>query len=110
MTDGQTTDQFRPNDPRAAINGEVELQVQGGAHYNLSSQSSNVTNLQKQCLLAKQNGVTVFTIAFETNSAGAADMLACASSASHFFHVQGDEIHETFDTIARQINNLRLIQ
>ncbi|BBU54782.1 hypothetical protein KU6B_10470 [Mameliella alba] len=111
MTDGQTTDQFRPDKPKAAINGAIELQEQGaGAYYNLALQSTNKTNLQKQCDLARQRGVTVFTIAFETDDAAAAEMLACASSASHFFHVQGAEIYETFDTIARQINNLRLIQ
>jgi hypothetical protein len=37
-------------------------------------------------------------------------MKACASSESHFFHVQGAEIFDAFDSIARQINNLRLIQ
>lgn len=111
MTDGQTTDQFRPNKPKAAINGAVELQEQGSsAYYNLSGKTSNISNLQKQCALAKQLGVTVFAIAFETNEAAAADMLQCASSASHFFHVEGAEIYDTFDTIARQINNLRLIQ
>ncbi|MBT56016.1 MAG: hypothetical protein CMF72_21790 [Mameliella sp.] len=111
MTDGQTTDQFRPNDPRDPLNGETELQVQGGgSHYTLTSQSTNVTNLQKQCNLAKANGVTVFTIAFETSSSAADDMRQCASSDSHFFYVYGDEIEDTFDTIARQINNLRLIQ
>ncbi|MGP6087480.1 pilus assembly protein TadG-related protein [Antarctobacter jejuensis] len=111
MTDGQTTDQFRPNDPRDPINGETELQVQGGASYHtLTSQSANVAYLQQQCDLAKAQGVTVFTIAFETSSDATNDMLQCASSASHFFHVQGDEIADTFDTIARQINNLRLIQ
>ncbi len=111
MTDGQTTDQFRPNDPTDPVNGEVELQFQdSGSYYTFSAQTNNVSNLMKQCALARQNGVTVFTIAFETNEAAAAEMRACASSASHFFHVEGDEIHDTFDTIARQINNLRLIQ
>lgn len=111
MTDGQTTDQFRPNDPTAPINGDVELQAQGGgSYYNLSAQTKNTDNLLKQCALAKANGVTVFTIAFETSDAAAADMLACASSASHSFHIEGADIYDTFDTIARQINNLRLIQ
>ncbi|MBV7396316.1 Tad domain-containing protein [Mameliella sediminis] len=111
MTDGVTTDQFRPTKSKAAINGAVELQDQGAsAYYNLSPLQTNVSNLQKQCALARQRGVTVFTIAFETDQAAADDMLACASSASHFFHVQGEEIYDTFDTIARQINNLRLIQ
>ena len=111
MTDGQTTEQYRPNDPDLPINGESELKVQGsGSYHSFSAQSRNMDNLQKQCTLAKHNGVTVFTIAYETNATAASEMLSCASSASHFFHVQGEEIAETFDTIARQINNLRLIQ
>ncbi|WGW03845.1 Tad domain-containing protein [Tropicibacter oceani] len=111
MTDGQTTDQFRPTDPRAAINGEVELQKQSsGKSYTMSNTQTNVSDLMQQCNLAKERGVTVFTIAFETSNAAAADMLACASSPSHHFHVQGDEIADAFDAVARQINNLRLIQ
>ncbi|MCC1491720.1 TadE/TadG family type IV pilus assembly protein [Cognatishimia sp. F0-27] len=111
MTDGQTTDQYRPNDPEAAINGEVELKNQdGNVYHNWSNKSTNVSNLQQQCALARSLGVTVFTVAFDTNSAATEDMRQCASSDAHFFHVQGDEIYEAFDTIARQINNLRLIQ
>ena len=111
MTDGQTTDQYRPTDPRAAINGDVALKDQGSSsHTTLSPKSTNVGHLMQQCEIARQKGVTVFTVAFETNEAAANDMRACASSESHFFHVQGDDIFQAFDTIARQINNLRLIQ
>ncbi|SHG79696.1 Tad domain-containing protein [Marivita hallyeonensis] len=111
MTDGQTTDQYRPNDPKAAINSEVELNNQGsGTYHNFSVKSNNISNLLAQCELAKELGVTVFTIAFETNASATNDMKACASSVSHFFHVQGEEISDAFDMVARQINNLRLIQ
>ena len=111
MTDGQTTDQYRPNDPKDPLNGEVELNNQGSSsYYNFSVRSNNISNLLAQCELAKDLGVTVFAIAFETNSAATADMRNCASSVSHFFHVQGNEISDAFDMVARQINNLRLIQ
>ncbi|WP_375260005.1 pilus assembly protein TadG-related protein [Citreimonas sp.] len=111
MTDGETTEQFRPNDPSAAINGEVELSRQSGApYYTLTSKSANVGYLQQQCALAKARGVQVFTIAFETNDAAANDMRACASSESHFFRANGQQIYDAFDTVARQINNLRLVE
>lgn len=111
MTDGKVTDQYRPVDEFAAINGEVELQSQGaGATYTMEVQSTNLTNLQIQCDLARELGVVVFAIAFETDESAAADMRACASSESHFFHVEGEEIYDTFDIVARQINNLRLVQ
>ncbi|WP_425071977.1 pilus assembly protein TadG-related protein [Sagittula sp. S175] len=111
MTDGEVTDQYRPVDDKAPINGIVDLQTQGGASYSvLSGQGNNLDNMHSQCQLARDNGVTVFMVAYETSDAVAAELSACASSESHFFHVQGDEIIETFDTIARQINNLRLVQ
>jgi Flp pilus assembly protein TadG len=111
MTDGQVTDQFRPTDPDAPINGEVELlQQETGAYYVRSGQASNLDHLYQQCDMARELGVTVFTIAFETTAAAAEEMRLCASSDSHFFHVHGAEIIDAFDSIARQINNLRLIQ
>lgn len=111
MSDGMVTDQFRPNNPKSAVNGEIELQTQGSIFYhNYSARSNNVANLHKQCDLAKANGVIIFTIAFETNDAAAADLHTCASSDSHFFRTSGMEISDVFDTVARQINNLRLIQ
>lgn len=111
MSDGNITDQYRPVDPGAPENGEVELINQGNHAYNvMSSAGNNWNNLHAQCDLARDNGVTVFVVAFETSTSVAEELRECASSYSHFFHVQGDEIAETFDTIARQINNLRLVQ
>ena len=37
-------------------------------------------------------------------------MRDCASSPSHFFRVEGVEIEDAFEAIARQINQLRLTQ
>ncbi|MGP6087479.1 pilus assembly protein TadG-related protein [Antarctobacter jejuensis] len=111
MTDGQVTDQYRPNDPDAPINAEEELLLQGSGSYNVrTARSANLENLWQQCELANDLGVTIFTIAFETTVEAAEEMRLCASSDSHFFHVHGTEITDAFDSIARQINNLRLIQ
>ncbi|MGY3437420.1 MULTISPECIES: pilus assembly protein TadG-related protein [unclassified Marinovum] len=112
MTDGNVTDQYRPNDPDATKNGEVEMlnQETGAGYYTQSGKADNLQDLYAQCNLAKQNGVVIFTVAFETGDSAAEEMRTCASSDSHFFRTQGMEISEVFDTIARQINNLRLIQ
>jgi hypothetical protein len=111
MTDGQITDQFRPTDPTDPLNGHVELQHQDSANRTtFSNKSSNIGYLQQQCALARDRGVTIFTIAFETNDAAAQDMLDCASSPSHHFRVEGNDIALAFDSVARQINSLRLIQ
>lgn len=66
--------------------------------------------LSNICNAAKQAGIVVFAVAFEAPSAGQAALKDCASSAAHYFDVEGVEIAETFHAIARQINSLRLIQ
>lgn len=111
MSDGIVTDQYRPEDATDAVNGEVELTNQSSSKsFNFSSRTSNITNLHKQCDLAKSKGVKIFTVAYETDNSAADVLRTCASSDSHFFRTEGTEIADTFDTIARQINNLRLIQ
>ncbi len=62
------------------------------------------------CTAAKDAGIVVFSIAFEAPEGGQAALSDCASSASHYFDVAGVEITETFHSIARQINSLRLVQ
>ncbi|MDO6728848.1 pilus assembly protein TadG-related protein [Marinovum sp. 2_MG-2023] len=68
------------------------------------------TRLSEICGVARDKGIVVFAIAFEAPSGGQAALQDCASSPSHYFAVEGIEITETFHAIARQINNLRLIQ
>lgn len=66
--------------------------------------------LSAVCEAAREEGIVVFAIAFEAPEAGQDALRDCASSDSHYFAVEGIEITETFNAIARQINNLRLIQ
>jgi len=66
--------------------------------------------LENICDAAKAKGIVVFTIGFEVGNRGADVMQNCASSPSHFFRVEGVEISEAFNAIARQINQLRLTQ
>ncbi len=62
------------------------------------------------CQAAKEAHMVIWTIGFEVTSHSANVMRNCASSPSHFFEVQGIEITEAFEAIARQISQLRLIQ
>ncbi|MCM2560774.1 pilus assembly protein TadG-related protein [Lutimaribacter sp. EGI FJ00015] len=62
------------------------------------------------CEAAKTNGIIIWSIGFEVDDHGADVMRDCASSPSHFFRVEGIEIREAFEAIARQINQLRLTQ
>ncbi|MBR9762179.1 MAG: pilus assembly protein [Rhodobacteraceae bacterium] len=64
--------------------------------------------LQKVCSAAKAKGIIVYTIGFEVSNHGASEMEDCASSAAHFYRVEGIEISEAFESIARQLNALHL--
>jgi Flp pilus assembly protein TadG len=64
--------------------------------------------LQNICDAAKAQNIVIWSIGFEVGNHGADVMRNCASSPSHFFRVEGVEISEAFEAIARQINQLRL--
>jgi Flp pilus assembly protein TadG len=62
------------------------------------------------CRTAKNSGITVFTIGFEAPEVGNAALRDCATSPGHFFDVDGVQISEAFQVIARRIAELRLTQ
>ena len=66
--------------------------------------------LDQICTAAKNEGIVVWSIGFEVTNYSASVMQDCASSPSHFFRVEGVEITEAFEAIAKQINQLRLTQ
>lgn len=82
-----------------------------GYYYDLKSTSSEVSNLTLDaCDAAKDEGIIVYTIGFETNSTADDLMSACASSPSYFFDVDGDEIDYAFDSISSSIQKLQLTE
>jgi Flp pilus assembly protein TadG len=62
------------------------------------------------CDAAKAAGTIIYAIGFEAPSGGRALLRNCASSPAHYFDVSGIQISQAFRSIARQINQLRLIQ
>lgn len=66
--------------------------------------------LSSVCHEAREMDVTVFAIGFEAPERGQAAMSDCASSPAHYFAVEGIEISDAFQQIARTINQLRLTQ
>lgn len=66
--------------------------------------------LQDICTLVKNEGVTVYGIAFEAPSGGQAQISQCASSAAHYFNASGLQIKTAFRAIASNISQLRLTQ
>jgi Flp pilus assembly protein TadG len=110
MTDGQITDQFRPDDPNDPDNDSVVLKSRTGDRIKYSTRNTNVQSFYKSCNKAKANGITVWTIAFEAPSNAITEMRNCATSTNFFYKVEGVDISKAFKSIARQINELRLTQ
>ena len=50
----------------------------------------------------------IYSIGVEAPSRGLQAMRDCASSPSHYFDVSGDELEETFNSIATILTQLRL--
>ncbi len=73
-------------------------------------QNSADTNLRASCDAARAQGIIVFAIGFEAPQGGQEVMRYCATTAAHYYDVQGVEISEAFASIARTINQLRLVQ
>ncbi len=66
--------------------------------------------LKQICDASKAKGIIIFSIGFEVTDRAADVMAECASSPSHFYRVEGIEISTAFNSIANQINALRLVQ
>ena len=79
-------------------------------YYTKYSESQGDQLLYNMCDAAKAKHIVIWTIGFEVQDHGASVMEYCASSPSHFFRVEGVDISNAFEAIARQINQLRLTQ
>jgi Flp pilus assembly protein TadG len=77
-----------------------------GIGYTPNSAADANRQLSEICTEAKASpqNVTVYTIAM---GSGSSQMASCASD-GHYFQTSGDEIDEIFETIAKQITDLRL--
>lgn len=73
--------------------------------YGYSTKNSRLNSI---CTAAKNEGIEVFTIGFETTSASNAIMRSCASADSYHFDVNGLDLDDAFNSIAREIHELRL--
>lgn len=126
MTDGENTSSYRVQDwaysrsshyvhwNNWSIMGYLQRYVRSSQHhhyyYTKYWNSYGDTLLDNICSAAKDDGIVIWSIGFEVDDHGADVMQDCASSPSHFFRVEGIEISDAFDAIARQINQLRLTQ
>jgi Flp pilus assembly protein TadG len=110
MTDGIITEQYRPINPRDPAIKTEEVLVYNHRHRQTLSRADGLKYFYGLCDMAKKNGVTVFTISFEAPSAAQEEMRNCASSAGHYYNVEGSEIGTAFDLIASTIGRLKLVE
>ncbi|NOX74234.1 MAG: hypothetical protein GXP03_11665 [Alphaproteobacteria bacterium] len=77
---------------------------------SLASGNDSDSRLLDICSAAKDNDVLVFTVGFEAPAAGQEIMESCATSAAHYYDVDGLEVSEAFSAIAATLMRLKLIR
>ncbi|MEM7520033.1 MAG: Tad domain-containing protein [Pseudomonadota bacterium] len=96
------------------LNGYLNRYVYSNDHWRWRYTKYTPTQadglLDRICDAAKDKGIIIWTIAFEAPPRGEEVMRDCASSQAHYFSVDGTEITDAFESIARSINKLRLTQ
>ncbi|MGR3722920.1 TadE/TadG family type IV pilus assembly protein [Abyssibius alkaniclasticus] len=116
MTDGNTRYQRRPYAQYYNSDREVQQWATQNLSSNRSYESTTEYNARLEmralCDLAQANDVVVFTVGFDIDAGSDAydDMRYCASTASHFFDVDGADLGTAFKLIAATIANLRLVE
>lgn len=78
-----------------------------GNPHEVSAMNSRLLNL---CSRVKEQGIVIYTVAFEAPTRGQNLLRSCASSSNHAFDVDGLEIRSAFSSIATSIRKLRLTQ
>jgi Flp pilus assembly protein TadG len=85
MTDGEFNTSYEPG------NGDAKVQA------------------EKLCDNMKLEGVVVYTVGFQAPPEALPVLQHCATSASHFFSAEdGNQLRDTFQTIAKRLSALRL--
>lgn len=126
MTDGMITEQVRPRRPNSSIfgrdgvyptteeqdvlNTKHILSLNANTRSQITTRGQNSQDFDAACTLARENGVVIYTIAFETNAQGQDEMRRCATSPGHYFNANGLDLNRAFNAIAASIQSLRLIQ
>lgn len=74
--------------------------------------SEKNTRMLGVCSATKTAGVVVYTIGFEVPSGGTAEttLTACASTLNHYYPASGTDISAAFNSIASNVQNLRLTE
>ena len=78
--------------------------------YSVVNSGEADDRLSDICQAARAEGIIIYTVAFEAPSGGQTALQDCASSASHYFDVDGTDIADAFSAIASDIRALKLTQ
>ncbi len=78
---------------------------------SLSGSDKN-TRMLGVCTATKTEGVIVYTIGFEVPAGGTAEttLSSCASTLNHYYPASGTDISAAFNSIASNVQNLRLTE
>lgn len=107
MTDGGITQQRRPERGWDPEDGPVHVGT--GGTDDLYSTNDARQNFENLCAYARDNGVVVYSIAFQVGGGrNRRDMEECATSPAQFYDVQDLNIASAFSAIAADLNQLRL--
>lgn len=109
MTDGRITPQFEPIDNYDPENLYIPMNAgRWDDRITVYDYDRASNNLEDLCDTVKGRGVVVFGVAFLTDPETNAQIQSCASSPSHFYSVNDDDLTTAFRGIAAQISQLRL--
>ena len=90
--------------------GSNEHKAPDNADVAIVNGSQADARLSDICEAARDEGIIIYTVAFEAPSNGQAALRDCASSPTHYFDVDGTDISEAFSAIASDIRALKLTQ
>lgn len=107
MTDGQATAQTRTEE--YTYYDWRGRRRTGTRSYQIYSAAQARENMAEACDMAEENGVQIYTIAFQLSGNTNRDLMRnCANKPQNYYQVEDLDIAEAFSSIAADINRLRL--
>ncbi|WP_179214771.1 TadE/TadG family type IV pilus assembly protein [Octadecabacter ascidiaceicola] len=94
---------------RSGISGRPDfIDPDYALNYSIVNGNQANARLSAICDAARNEGVVIYTVAFEAPTGGQEALRDCASTPSHYFDVAGTDISDAFSAIASDIRALKL--
>lgn len=110
MTDGQIGPQPRPFDPKTNEVTDKNIGLDKPYARTLFTQGQSSDFYKRVCSYAKDEDITIFTIAFKVDAATAANIATCASNPSYAYKVDGLDMSAAFQSIATTMQKIRIVE